>query len=326
MKRFLGLLASMTICLYQLSMAQSSRYLRGDDDAPALAANTPETKGSAFLDWSEEKKALDKQMDDFVKHYHYDSPTTTTYDSILLNTHGFQSDEVPKYSAEVIQARLNELPMVISMDYNIFVQRYIDTYSLRRRDQVSRMMGLAKVYFPMFEQELDKRDMPLELKYLAVVESALNPHARSHVGATGMWQFMLGTAKMYGLKVNSFVDERKDPYKSTNAALDYLSASKEEFGDWLLAIASYNCGPGNVRKAILRSGGKRNFWEIRKYLPRETRGYVPAFIAAAYVFEHASDHNIYPTYVDYDYRADTLELRNLDITLSEIANMCKVDV
>lgn len=314
----------MTICLYQLSVAQSSRYLRGESSP--ISADSPDAKGTAFLDWSEEKEALDKQMDDFVKNYHYRSPTTTTYDSILLNTEDFESDEVPTYSAEVIQARLNELPMIISMDYNIFVQRYIDTYSLRRRDQVSRMMGLAKVYFPLFEQELDKRDMPLELKYLPVVESALNPHARSRVGATGMWQFMLGTAKMYGLKVNSFVDERKDPYKSTVAALDYLEASKEEFGDWLLAIASYNCGPGNVRKAILRSGGKRNFWEIRKYLPRETRGYVPAFIAAAYVFEYASEHNIYPTYVDYDYRADTLELSNLDITLSEIAKMSKVEL
>ena len=323
--KFLVLLASISICYVPLTFAQSSRYLRGDDGAPGTQT-TSESQAYTFAGMEEENEVMEKQLNDFVKNYHYRSTSSTTYDTLLLNTENFEADEVPKYSAEVIQARLNEMPMIIAMDYNIYVQRYIDLYAEKRRDQVSRMMGLGKVYFPMFEEELDKRDMPIELKYMSVVESALNPHARSRVGATGLWQFMIGTAKMYGLEVNSYVDERKDPYKSTVAALDYLAASEKEFGDWLLAIASYNCGPGNVRKAILRSGGKRTFWEIREFLPRETRGYVPAFIAATYVFEHASEHNLYPIYVDFDYRADTLELRNLDITLEEIAKMTQVDV
>ncbi|MEM7370019.1 MAG: LysM peptidoglycan-binding domain-containing protein [Bacteroidota bacterium] len=303
------------------TLAQVPRSL---PDLPSADKQAP--KGSSFSAWNNSKEPVEEQLDAFMKDYHFRSPTSSTYDTLLLNTQNFKAHEIPKYSEQVIRRRLNELPMLISMDYNVFVQRYIDVYSVKRRDQVSRMMGLSKIYFPMFEEELDKRGMPLELKYLPIVESALNPHARSRVGATGMWQFMLGTARMYGLKVNSFVDERKDPYKSTLAAMSYLENSYEEFGDWLLAIASYNCGPGNVRKAILRSGGKRNFWEIRDYLPRETRGYVPAFIAATYVFNYASEHNIYPIYVDYDMHQDTLHLSYIDITLTEIATMCDVDV
>ena len=156
------------------------------------------------------------------------------------------------------------------------------------------------------EEELDRRSMPLEIKYLAVVESALNPHARSRVGATGLWQFMLYTGRQYGLVVNSYVDERKNPFKATHAAMDYLQDAYTEFGDWQLAIASYNCGRGNVRKAIARSGGKRNFWDIRRYLPRETRGYVPALIAATYIFTHAADYNIYPTHADFSHDVDTV--------------------
>lgn len=320
MKKSIFFLVIVTVA----SLGSFAQVPRSLPDLPN--SNESATKGSSFSSLNGNNAPVEEQLDAFMKDYHFRSPTSSTYDTLLLNTNNFKAHEVPKYSEQVIRRRLNELPMLISMDYNVFVQRYIDVYSLKRRDQVSRMMGLSRIYFPMFEEELDKRGMPLELKYLPIVESALNPHARSRVGATGMWQFMLGTARMYGLKVNSFVDERKDPYKSTLAAMSYLENSYEEFGDWLLAIASYNCGPGNVRKAILRSGGKRNFWEIREYLPRETRGYVPAFIAATYVFNYASEHNIYPTYVDYDMHQDTLHLSYIDITLTEIANMCDVDI
>ncbi len=274
----------------------------------------------------EQDDPIHDRMDGFDADYRYADPTTTLYDSLLLNTEDFAPDEVPRYSPQEIADRLYGLPTLIPMDYNRYVQRYVEVYTVRKRDLVARMLGLSRVYFPIFEETLDRAGLPIELKYLPIVESALNPHARSRVGATGLWQFMLGTARMYGLRVNSFVDERRDPYKSSEAAARYLKGAYEEFGDWLLAIASYNCGPGNVRKAILRSGGKRNFWEIMPYLPRETRGYVPAFIAATYAFNYASLHNIYPVRVDFTLHQDTLHLREMDITLSEIAQLTRTDV
>ena len=285
-----------------------------------------ETKGSVFMEWEEEAQPINEQLDDFIKTYRFQRPTSSSYDTLLLNTHNFRSNDIPQYTAQTYKNRLYELPTIISMDYNIYVQRYIEVYTVRRREQVSRMLGLSRVYFPIFESYLDKHGMPMELKYLSVVESALNPHARSRVGATGLWQFMLYTGRQYGLTVNSFVDERKDPFKSTEAAIHYLKDAYAEFGDWLLAIASYNCGMGNVRKAIRRSGNKNSFWEIREFLPRETRGYVPAFIAATYVFENPSAHNLYPVYVDFDMSQDTLHLSRIDITLSEIASLTNTDV
>lgn len=274
-----------------------------------------------------EEAPIKEQIDDFQKSYRYPAPQTSTLDTIIGNTFEFGPQDIPKYSPQIISNRLYNLPMLIPTDYNPYVQRYIDLYTQKRREQTSRMLGLSRVYFPIFEEYLDREGLPIELKYLPIVESALNPHARSRVGATGLWQFMLSTGRMYGLQVNSFIDERKDPYKSTIAACKYLKNAYKEFGDWLLAIASYNCGPGNVRKAIARSGGKRNFWEIRAYLPRETRGYVPAFIAVTYVFNYAGEHNLYPVFADFSYRGvDTLQLSRLDITLEEIAKMSRTDV
>ncbi|MEL6676220.1 MAG: LysM peptidoglycan-binding domain-containing protein [Bacteroidota bacterium] len=284
-----------------------------------------QTKGSNFAEWSEEAE-IQEQLDEFMRTYRYQKPTSSVYDTLLQNTRSFKPKDIPRYTPNVIQRRMYAMPTVIRMDYNQYVQRYIEVYSVRRRDQVSRMLGLSKVYFPIFEEYLDRYQLPMEIKYLSVVESALNPHARSRVGATGLWQFMLMTGKQYGLQVNSFVDERKDPYKATEAAVHYLKDAYAEFGDWLLAIASYNCGIGNVRKAIRRSGGKKTFWEIRDWLPRETRGYVPAFIAASYVFEHAADHNLYPVYVNFSLQQDTLQLRRMDITLDEIARMTRADI
>jgi membrane-bound lytic murein transglycosylase D len=153
---------------------------------------------------------------------------------------------------------------------------------------------MSQLYFPMFEEALARYQIPMEMKYLAIVESALNPTAISSAGAGGLWQFMVGTGKMYGLEVNSYQDERFDPYKSTDAACRYLRFLYDTFGDWQLALAAYNSGPGNVNKAIRRSGGKRDFWEIKPFLPKETQGYVPAFIAVNYVMNYASEHNIYP--------------------------------
>ncbi len=200
------------------------------------------------------------------------------------------------YHDTVYANKLYSIPSVMELSYNQVVKTYIEMYSTRRREQVSYMLALGEYYFPMFEEALDRHGLPLELKYLPVIESALNPIAVSRVGATGLWQFMLKTGKSYGLEVNSLVDERRDPYKSTEAAVRYLKDLYTIYGDWNLVIAAYNCGPGNVNKAIARSGGKRDYWEIYYRLPKETRGYVPAFIAANYIMNHFADHNICPAH------------------------------
>ncbi|NNE55828.1 MAG: LysM peptidoglycan-binding domain-containing protein, partial [Flavobacteriales bacterium] len=173
-----------------------------------------------------------------------------------------------------------------------------------------RVMGTSQLYFPMFDEVFDKYEIPYEMRYLAIVESALNPEARSRAGAVGLWQFMFTTGKMYGLEINSYVDERRDPWKSTDAAARYLKKLYERFDDWNLALAAYNSGPGNVRKAIRRSGGKKDYWSIRPFLPRETRSYVPAFIAMNYVMNHAADHNIFPVEPSYSFwEVDTIVVR-----------------
>lgn len=198
------------------------------------------------------------------------------------------------YSDSVYINRLYNIPSEMELVYNPIVRKYIDMYTGRRRELVGYMMTLGKYYFPMFEEILDRHQIPLELKYLPVIESALNPVAVSRVGATGLWQFMLRTGKNYGLKINSLVDERRDPYKASEAAAKFLKDLYRIYDDWNLVIAAYNCGPGNVNKAIARSGGKRDYWAIYYHLPRETRGYVPAFIAANYAMNYAALHNICP--------------------------------
>jgi membrane-bound lytic murein transglycosylase D len=247
-------------------------------------------------------------------------PIAATLDSLLnlsyvqrLNSnsaYGFTSSnfrpyEVPVYSADVIAKRMEKIQTPIPMCYNPMVKEYIDMYSVRKRGLTERVMGLSNLYFPMYEQILDQQGLPIEFKYLSIVESALNPTAVSPMGATGLWQFMLATGKMYDLKINSMIDERRDPEKSTLAACQYFKDMYAIYNDWLLVIAAYNCGPGNVNKAIARSGGKRTFWEICNYLPKETRGYVPAFIAVTYLLSYPAEHNLSPvapalTYFDAD--------------------------
>lgn len=195
------------------------------------------------------------------------------------------------------------------MAYNPVVKKYIERYLKYGSTRLSRMMAHGQYYFPMFEEHLAKYNMPLELKYLAVVESALNPKAKSPVGATGLWQFMYGTGKIYGLKVNSYVDDRNDPLKSTEAACQYMLKLYDIFDDWNLALAAYNSGPGNVNKAIRRSGGKTSYWEIRPYLPRETSAYVPLFIAASYAIEYGPIHGIGPAEIPaYYMETDTVRI------------------
>ncbi len=209
--------------------------------------------------------------------------------------YNFPHDSVPRYDELILESRLAKLDAASPFDlqYNPVVKGYIDMYTTRRRELVSRMMALSQFYFPMFEEQLDKYNLPLELKYLAICESALNPLAKSRAGAMGLWQFMYPTGKIYGLQVSSYVDERCDPYKSTVAACEYFKYLYGLFGDWQMVIAAYNCGPGNINKAIRRSSGKTTYWEIRPFLPKETQGYVPAFIAVNYVMNHTAEHNIY---------------------------------
>lgn len=221
------------------------------------------------------------------------------------------SDSVnPEFPDEVITKRLSELPTIIPMPFNKCVRQCIDMYSARKRTQVSIMLGISNYYFPIFEQALEKYNMPNELKYLSVIESALNPCANSWAGAAGLWQFVIATGKSYGLEVNSLLDERRDPIKSTDAAVRYLKDLYNAYGDWHLAIAAYNCGPGNVNKAIKRSGGKRNYWDIYYYLPRETRGYVPLFIAANYVMTYYKEHLICPLETSFPINIDTIMISN----------------
>jgi membrane-bound lytic murein transglycosylase D len=218
-----------------------------------------------------------------------------------LNIYGFQLNDIPVYSDEVMSYRMKQIESPIPMDYNSYVKAYIELYTQRRRGSVSKMLGTSEYYFPIFEEILDKYGLPHEFKYLSVVESALNPNALSWCGATGLWQFMYNTGLDYGLKITPYIDERKDPVKATEAMCSYINNSYAMFGDWLLAIASYNCGPGWVSYAVRKSGGSNNFWDIQQYLPAETRGYVPAFLAACYVFKYAPEHNLFPEDPEVNY-------------------------
>ena len=231
----------------------------------------------------------------------------------------------PEFPDSVIIDRLQRLPTIIELPFNDIVSTYINRYTGSLRQQVSYMLASFNFYGPIFEQALDAYSLPLELKYLPIIESALKTKARSRVGATGLWQFMLPTAKIYGLQVNSLVDERCDPIKSSWAAAQYLHDMYEIYHEWNLVIASYNCGPGNVNKAIRRAGGSTDFWKIYPYLPRETRGYVPAFIAANYVMNYYCEHNICPLNTAMPQPTDTIHIHKL-LHLQQIADNCDLSV
>lgn len=234
-------------------------------------------------------------------------------------------DVNPVFDKEVYVDRLSRIPSVIDMPYNEVVQKFIDRYSGRLRHSVSYMLGASNFYMPIFEEALEAYNLPLELRYLPVIESALNPKAVSRVGATGLWQFMLATGKQYGLEVNTLVDERCDPVKSSYAAAHYLSDLYKIFGDWCLVIAAYNCGPAQITKAIHRSNGERDYWQIYPYLPKETRGYVPAFIAANYIMTYYCDHNICPMTTRLPVATDTVMISR-NVHLEQVASVCNIDI
>ncbi len=243
----------------------------------------------------------------------------------LLKTHENCSErpDMQDIPDEVFLQRMAELPNTIPCSYNKIVRRFIEMYLYQRPGQVSNMLALSDYYFPVFEQALEAEGLPLELKYLPIIESGLNPNAVSRMGAAGLWQFMYSTGKMYGLQINSLTDERRDPIKSSQAAAKFLKSLYNMFGDWNLAIAAYNCGPGNVRKAIARSGYSKDFWKIYYHLPRETRSYVPIFMAANYVMTYHAEHGICPAELDFPFVCDTFMIHE-NMHFKQIEQYCHI--
>lgn len=264
------------------------------------------------------------ELDSLVNLW-YSKQVSPGSDTSFVSVEVPDTNYIPQFSDSVYKQRLDALPVVIDMSYNKIVRNYIHMYANKKRDLVETMLGLSDYYFPIFEQILDAHNMPIELKYMPVIESALNPNAVSRAGATGIWQFMYYTGKMYKLEINSFVDERRDPIKASYAAVNFLQDLYNIYDDWILVIAAYNCGPGNVNKAIRRSGGKRNYWDIYYHLPRETRGYVPAFIAATYVMNYYKEHNLAPVSSELPILCDTI-MTGERIHLEQISKIMEVDL
>ncbi len=285
----------------------------------AIAANAQEYTDTIGTD--------DTLLPEGMQMYELDSLLTDWMTrAYLTNVENCLSKGVnPSFSDETYAQRLSRLPNVIDMPYNEIVRKYIDRYCERLRPSVSIMLGACNFYNPIFEEALESYQVPLELRNLPIIESALHPNAVSRAGAVGLWQFMIGTAKRYGLEVTSLIDERKDPVKASYAAAHMLKDLYDIFGDWSLAITAYNCGPGNVSKAIRRSGGRKDFWGIYQYLPAETRGYVPAFIAANYVMNYYCDHNICPVGTTLPQATDTLLLKK-NVKMEQIAATCDISI
>ena len=275
------------------------------------------TNGDVKKENIELPQGMTYPMDSLLKDWH-----VKTY--IDINENCKTSSSNPQFNDSVYIDRLQRIPAIIEMPYNPIVRKFIDMYTERLRNQVSYMLSMSNFYIPIFETALDTYNLPLELKYLPIIESALNPSAVSRAGASGLWQFMIGTSKLYGLETNSLIDERKDPVKSTWAAARYLSDLYEIYKDWNLAIAAYNCGPGNVNKAIRRAGGETDYWKIYPFLPRETQGYVPAFIAANYVMHYYCDHNICALETNVPANTDTIQVTQ-NLHFKQIEELCDMN-
>lgn len=252
-----------------------------------------------------------------------DSLVNSWYIRIALNEHRaeFVNDSTgQEFPDTLYKARLSHVNSIIKLPYNNIIRNHIHVYTIKKRDYFGVMLGLKDYYFPMIEDIFDSYGLPVELKYMAIIESALNANAVSRAGATGLWQFMYSTGRMYGLTINSIVDERRDPVKATHAAAKYLSDLYKIYNDWILVIAAYNCGPGNVNKAIRRSGNRKDYWDIYYRLPRETRGYIPQYVAATYAVNYFAEHNIEPLPLTFPVATDTIMI-NKDIHLNQISEV-----
>lgn len=302
-KIFIGLLTLLsTSALYAQQTEQSItvRSASGTEQVIDLPEGMLSTTDSLYLDW------ISKNYINIGENCTSTSTNPTVSDSIYID-------------------RLQRIPAIIEMPYNEVVRKFIDMYATRLRQKVAFMLSANNFYMPIFEEALDLYDLPQELKYLPVIESALNPIATSRAGAVGLWQFMLTTGKIYGLKNNSLVDERRDPIKSTRAAARYLKDLYEIYNDWNLVLAAYNCGPGTINKAIRRAGGEKDFWTLYNYLPKETRGYVPAFIAANYIMTYYCEHNISPMEMRMPEGTDTIQVSK-NLHLQQVADVCKINI
>lgn len=286
--------------------------------AASAQVSNSQNSGVSFNNPDPTINFMDEQLTDL-----YSQNPAWRFEEMNYGLYGFAVTDTPAYSNEEYRKRIENLAGLSSMPYtyNEKVQAFIELYVNKRRQQMSNMLTLSQTYFPLFEQELDKRGMPIELKYLSVIESALNTHAVSKAGATGLWQFMYSTGKLYGLKIDTYVDERRDPVMATSAALNFLQELYGIYDDWFLAIAAYNCGPGNVNKALRKAGGgKQTFWDIYNYLPSETRGYVPAFVGASYAFEYHKEHNLKPAKFGYTYEMVDTVMITKKMQLSDLAS------
>ncbi|MCD9564225.1 lytic transglycosylase domain-containing protein [Tenacibaculum maritimum] len=308
--------------LYILLLLFSSGIFSQNDSIPEGTILNAKKTASQALFSDDDIKLIDSLLVDAK----FESPL---YDSIqyVINDKDIIGEMKPLLSSELLKKRLHKLNKTtpFNLNYNPALEKVIHNYLKYRSKYYPALMGNAQYYFPMFEKHLDQYNIPLEMKYLAIVESTLNPKAKSRAGATGLWQFMYNTGKQFDLNVNSYIDERQDPIKSTIAACKYLSQLYKTFGDWNLALAAYNSGPGNVLKAIKRSGGYKNYWNIRPFLPTETAGYVPAFYATMYIFQYASEHNIYPDPPQiFSFQTDTIHIKRT-VSFDQIVEKIKLD-
>ena len=311
MKKFWLVFMGLGISLYSFSQIETDEEIVDTDTIEVALSDTIDN--AIVYPESMEADLNNLLTDWYMQQY------AVVDDSCLVNSVNVD------YPDSVYIRKLSQLPTVIEMPYNSVVRRYIDMYVQKRRALVENLLGLSTYYMPIFEEALEREGLPLELKYLPIIESALNPSAVSRAGASGLWQFMLNTGKIYGLESNSLVDERRDPIKATWAAARYLKDMYAIYQDWNLVIAAYNCGPGTINKAIRRAGGKTDYWEIYNYLPKETRGYVPAFIAANYVMTYYCKHNICPMETDIPEATDTVQVsRNLHF--EQISDLCGISL
>lgn len=281
--------------------------------------STFDTIISMFGDVESNKKPLPKLTASYL-----DSATNNLFyaqiDTLQQNPYGFAEDELVSYPDSVYRQRFANMTSEVDLVFNEQVENFIDLYGIRKKDLTERMIGKSMLYFPFIEQALMEEELPQELKYLTMVESALHADARSNMEAVGLWQIRYRTGKWLGLEINDYLDERRDPYASTRAALNYLDRLHGIYGSWPMALAAYNSGPGNVNKAIVRAGGSRDFWRINKYLPAETRSYVPAFMALVYLNRYPQEHNIRPVFPDLPFQAvDTVRVYH-EVSFDKLAD------